>query len=48
MSGERIRYLIAEVFKEHGAARYLRGDNGSEFIATKLEQLLEAAKVETP
>jgi transposase InsO family protein len=36
------------VFKAHGAAGHLRGDNGSEFIATKLKQLLEAAKVETP
>jgi transposase InsO family protein len=47
MTGERIRDLIAEVFKERGAPRYLRSDNGSEFIATKLRQFLEAAKVET-
>jgi transposase InsO family protein len=47
MTGERIRDLIAEVFKERGAPRHLRSDNGSEFIATKLKQFLEAAKVET-
>jgi transposase InsO family protein len=47
MMGKRIRDLIAEVFKERGAPRHLRSDNGSEFIATKLKQFLEAAKVET-
>ena len=47
MTGERIRDLIAEVFKERGAPRHLRSDNGSEFIATKLKRFLEAAKVET-
>jgi putative transposase len=47
MTGERIRNLIAEVFKVRGAPRHLRSDNGSEFIATKLRELLDAAKVET-
>jgi putative transposase len=47
MTGERIRDLIAEVFKERGAPKHLRSDNGPEFIATKLKQFLEAAEVET-
>jgi putative transposase len=47
MTGERIRDLIAEVFNERGAPRHLRSDNGSEFIATKLKEFLDAAKVET-
>ncbi len=47
MTGERIRDLIAEVFKERGAPRHLRSGNGSEFIATKLKRFLEAARVET-
>jgi transposase InsO family protein len=47
MTGERLRDPIAEMFKECGAARHLGSDNGSECIATKLTQLLEAAKVET-
>lgn len=47
MTGERIRDLIAEVFKVRGAPRHLRSDNGSEFIATKLKDFLVAAKVET-
>jgi len=47
MTGERIRDLIAEVIKLRGAPRHLRSDNGSEFIATKLKELLDAAKVET-
>ena len=47
MTGERIRDLIAEVFKVRGAPRHLRSDNGSEFIATKLREFLDAAKVET-
>ena len=47
MTGERIRDLIAEVFKVRGAPRHLRSDNGSEFIATKLKEFLDAAKVET-
>jgi transposase InsO family protein len=45
--GRRIRDLIAEVFKDRGAPRHLRSDNGSEFIATKLKEFLDAAKVET-
>ena len=47
MTGERIRDLIAEVIKLRGAPRHLRSDNGSEFIATKLKEFLDAAKVET-
>jgi transposase InsO family protein len=47
MTGERIRDLIAEVFKVRGAPRHLRSDNGSEFIATKLKDFHVAAKVET-
>jgi len=45
--GERIRDLIAEVFKARGAPRHFRSDNGPEFIATKLKEFLDAAKVET-
>ena len=47
MSGERIRDLIAEVFKARGAPRHLRSDNGSEFIATELRKFLAGAGVET-
>ncbi len=47
MSGERIRDLIAQMIEARGAPRHLRSDNGSEFIATKLNEFLDAAKVET-
>jgi len=47
MTGERIRDLIAGVFKVRGAPRHVRRDNGSEFVATKLKEYLDAAKVET-
>ena len=47
MTGERIRDLIAEVLKKHGAPRHLRSDNSSEFIATKLKQFVDAERGET-
>ncbi len=47
MTGERMPGLIVKVFKVRGAPRHLRSDNGSEFIATKLKEFLDAAKVET-
>ena len=47
MSGERIRDLIAEVFKARSAPRHLRSDNGSECIATEPRKFLAAAGVET-
>jgi transposase InsO family protein len=47
MTGGRIGELIANMFSERYAPRHRSRDNGWEFIATKLKQFLEAAKVET-
>lgn len=47
MSAERICDLIAKVISARGAPRYLRSDNGAEFVATKLKAFLSAVGVET-
>ena len=37
MPAERVIAVLARLFKEHGAPRFLRSDNGPEFIAHALQ-----------
>lgn len=51
MSGDRMRDLLVEAIRSRGVPEPellgLRSDNGSEFVATKLRQLLKATEIET-
>ncbi len=42
-----MRDPLAETIRPRGALGHIRSDKGSEFIATKLRQFLEATEIET-
>ena len=43
----RVIDVLGQVVSLHGAPRYLRSDNGPEFIATALLRWLQTAKIDT-
>jgi len=43
----RVIEVLAQLVSEHGAPRYLRSDNGPEFVATAILRWLQAAGIET-
>ena len=43
----RCRQVLAELIDLYGAPEYIRSDNGSEFIETKLRAWLAANKIKT-
>src|SRR5215211_7532820 len=43
----RVIEVLAQLVSVHGAPRYLRSDNGPEFVATAVLRWLQAASIET-
>jgi putative transposase len=43
----RVREVLAKLISVHGAPRYLRSDNGSEFLSRSILKWLAAEKIET-
>ena len=43
----RVIEVLAQLVSVHGAPRYLRSDNGPEFVATAILRWLQAASIET-
>jgi putative transposase len=43
----RVIEVLAQLVSVHGAPRYLRSDNGPEFVATAILRWLQAARIET-
>ena len=43
----RVIEVVAQLVSVHGAPRYLRSDNGPEFVATAMLRWLQAANIET-
>jgi putative transposase len=43
----RVIEVLAQLVSEHGAPRYLRSDNGPEFVATAILRWLQAGGIET-
>ncbi len=47
LTAQDVVRTLARLFKEHGAPRYLRSDNGPEFVACAVKEWLATSKVET-
>ena len=47
MSSERVVCCLAKLVERHGAPKYLRTDNGSEFIARRTQQWLRLHGIES-
>ncbi len=39
--------VLEELIEEHGAPKYIRGDNGPEFIAYEIQDWLRKRKIKT-